>query len=149
MKLKTFLLISTLLLCSMDLAATALQIRAEDTSAGKDSIQTYLIDEVEVTANRNMQRLSKGGLITEVRNSALSELGTCRDVLSQLPGVRLNDGQIEMIGRGTPQIYINGRKLIDDSDLDRLSSKDIRNVEVLTSSLKNKSFYNCFMPNIL
>ena len=71
--------------------------------------------------------------MTKSGNSALSELGTCRDVLSQLPGVRLNDGQIEMIGRGTPQIYINGRKLIDDSDLDRLSSKDIRNVEVIFS----------------
>lgn len=133
MKLKTFLLLSTLLLCSMDLAATALQIRAEDVSVAKDSIQTYLIDEVEVTANRNMQRLNNGGLITEVRNSALSELGTCRDVLSQLPGVKLNDGQIELVGRGIPQIYINGRRLIEDSELDRISSKEIRNVEVIFS----------------
>ena len=133
MKLKTIILFTTLLLCSVDLVATTLQIQTEDTSAGKDSIQTYIIDEVEITANRNMQRLSKGGLITDVRNSALSELGTCRDVLSQLPGVRLNDGQIEMIGRGTPQIYINGRKLIDNSELDRLSSKEIRNVEVIFS----------------
>ena len=42
-----------------------------------------------------------------------------------------NEGNLEVLGRGTPQIYINGRKLIDKSELDRLSSKEIQNVEVV------------------
>ncbi|MDE6379037.1 MAG: outer membrane beta-barrel family protein [Muribaculaceae bacterium] len=98
---------------------------------GKDSLKTIQIGEIEVKADRNLQRLSKGGLLTEVQNTALSSLGTCRDVFAQLPGVRTDDNQIEIIGRGAPQIYINGRKLLDLLELDRLSSKEIRNIEVV------------------
>lgn len=107
------------------------QAQMKDSIADNDSLQTIQIGEIEVTANRNMQRLSKGGLLTEVKNSALSELGTCRDVISQLPGVRTDEGSIEVIGRGTPQIYVNGRRLPDNSELDRLSSKEIKSVEVV------------------
>ena len=126
MKNQTLLFIFILLSIS-----SGAQIQVNDPIAPKDSIHTYNLGEIEVIANQNIQRLSKGGLITEVRNTALSELGTCRDVLSQLPGVRADIEKIEIIGRGSPQIYINGRKLIDSSELDRLSSREIRNVEIV------------------
>lgn len=100
--------------------------------ADKDSTaHTVQLGDVQVTAFRNIQRLSKGGIVTDVKNTFLGNLGTCMDVISQLPGVRTDDGYIEVTGRGIPQIYLNGRKLIDQSELDRLSSKDIRTVEVV------------------
>lgn len=107
------------------------QAQSNDTTAMSDSVFTVELGDVVVTAARDLQRLSKGGLITDIKGSSLSELGTCADVLAQLPGVISNEGNLEIVGRGTPQIYINGRKLIEKSELDRLSSKEIQNVEVV------------------
>ncbi|MDE6560631.1 MAG: outer membrane beta-barrel family protein [Muribaculaceae bacterium] len=120
-----------IIICFATALIAGAQVHVNDSIEGKDSLKTIQIDEVEVTANRNQQRMSKGGLITDVQNTSLSELGTCRDVISQLPGVRTDGGEIEIIGRGAPQFYINGRKLLDMSELDRLSSKEIRNIEVV------------------
>ncbi len=107
------------------------QAQTNNNIAESDSTFSVELGDVVVTATRNMQRLSKGGLITDIKGSSLSELGTCADVLSQLPGVISEEGNLEVLGRGTPQIYINGRILVDKSELDRLSSKEIQNVEVV------------------
>ncbi len=107
------------------------QTQTPDSIAENDSTFSVELGDVVVTATRSMQRLSKGGLITDIKGTYLSELGTCTDVISQLPGVISNEGNLEVVGRGTPQIYINGRKLVDKSELDRLSSKEIQNVEVV------------------
>lgn len=107
------------------------QAQSNDTAIMTDSLFTVELGNVVVTAARNLQRLSKGGLITDIKGTSLSGLGTCADILAQLPGVIANEGNLEIVGRGIPQIYINGRKLIDKSELDRLSSKEIQNVEVV------------------
>ncbi len=115
--------------------AFCIQAQAQDQAKNiiteNDSTFSVELGDVVVTATRNMQRLSKGGLITEIKGTSLSELGTCTDVISQLSGIVSNEGNLEVLGRGTPQIYINGRKLVDKSELDRLSSKEIQNVEVV------------------
>lgn len=92
-----------------------------------------LLEEVVVTANIAPYKLSKGGMVIRVNGTPLSDVGTCFDVLSQMPGVRVNDENIEVIGKGNPQIYINGRRMLDRSELQRISSKDIQNVEVLSN----------------
>ena len=107
------------------------QVQTSDSIAENDSTFLVELGDVVVTATRNMQRLSKGGLITDIKGTSLSELGTCADVNAQLPRVITNEGNLEVLGRGTPQIYINGRKMVDKSELDRLSSKEIQNVEVV------------------
>ncbi len=114
-------------------SAFLVQAHAQNTDniAENDSTFSVELGDVVVTATLNIQRLSKGGLITDIKDTSLSELGTCSDVISQLPGVISNEGNLEVLGRGTPQIYINGRKLVDRSELDRLSSKEIQNVEVV------------------
>lgn len=87
--------------------------------------------EVEVTAVRPRQRLTHGGgLETVIAGSSLANAGNATDVIAQLPGIRTDEGKIEVAGRGTPEIYIDGRKMTDSGELDRLSSKDIRTVEV-------------------
>lgn len=121
---------SLILLLATALAGIA-QVQPGDSIIENDSVFTVRLDNVEVKASRSVQRLSKGGLITDVKGTALGELGTCRDVLVQLQGVKENEGKIEITGRGTPQIYINGRKLVNSSELDRISSKDVRSVEVV------------------
>lgn len=122
-------LIFIFLLASATIATA--QIQSDDTIAETDSTFKVELGDVVVTAKRNLQRLSKGGLITDIKGSSLSELGTCSDVIAQLPGVISNKGNIEILGRGVPQIYINNRRLADKTELDRLSSKEIQNVEIV------------------
>ena len=69
--------------------------------------------------------------VTPVENSVLAEAGSANDVLEKLPGVISKDGGYEVIGKGTPVIYINGRLLRDASELEQLNSKDIKAVEVV------------------
>lgn len=69
--------------------------------------------------------------VTPVENSILAEAGSADDVLKKLPGVVSKDGSYEVIGKGTPIIYINGRLLRDSSELEQLSSKDIKSVDVV------------------
>ncbi|MDE6653351.1 MAG: outer membrane beta-barrel protein [Muribaculaceae bacterium] len=119
------------LLMLVSVISSQAQVQNKAAITKNDSIFTIELGDVVVTATRNLQRLSKGGLITDIKGTSLSELGTCLDVIAQLPGVIANEGNWEVVGRGTPQIYINGRKLIDKSELERLSSKEIQNVEVV------------------
>lgn len=80
-----------------------------------------------------MQHLSKGGIVTTVKGSVLSIAGNAVDVIGQLPGVRIEDEQISVLGKGYPIIYINGRKLNDLSELNRLPSNEIESIEVLNN----------------
>ncbi|MBR2063450.1 MAG: outer membrane beta-barrel protein [Bacteroidales bacterium] len=69
--------------------------------------------------------------VTPVENSVLSEAGSANDVLKKLPGVISKDGGYEVIGKGAPAIYINGRLVRNDSELEQLNSKEIKAVEVV------------------
>lgn len=99
-------------------------------SSDTDSL-THELNEVVVTASAPAYKLTKGGVMSKISGTPLSNAGTCFDVVALMPGVRSDDGNIEIPGKGTPQIYINGRKLIDLSELHRLSSKEIQSVEVI------------------
>ena len=81
-------------------------------SSDTDSL-THELNEVVVTASAPAYKLTKGGVMSKISGTPLSNAGTCFDVLALMPGVRSDDGNIEILGKGTPQIYINGRKLID------------------------------------
>lgn len=91
------------------------------------------LEEVVVTANVGPYKLSKGGISMKIKGTPLSDAGTCFDVLAHMPGIRTDEGLIEIIGKGNPQIYINGRRMLDRSELERLSSKDIQDVEIIYS----------------
>ena len=69
--------------------------------------------------------------VTPVEHSVLAEAGSASDVLKKLPGVVTKDGGYEVIGKGTPIIYINGRLIRDDSELEQLSSREIKSVDVV------------------
>lgn len=95
--------------------------------------RSYQLDEVTIKSSKPRQTLSKGGIVTSVKGTVLSIAGNALDVLAQMPGVRVEDGDVSVFGKGTPLIYINGRKLTDMGELSRLSSKEIESVEVLNN----------------
>lgn len=94
---------------------------------------TVQLGEVEVKATRPSTTMKGNALVTNVDGSSLSIAGTANDVLVRVPMVVDNDGTLEVFGKGTPAIYINGRKVNDLQELSQLNSQDIKNVEVITN----------------
>ena len=91
------------------------------------------LGEVVVKAARPATALKGNALVTSVEGSSLAIAGTANDVLARVPMVIYNEGSPEVFGKGTPEIYINGRKVNDLTELKQLSSHDIKNVEVVTN----------------
>ncbi|MBQ8463164.1 MAG: TonB-dependent receptor [Prevotella sp.] len=90
-----------------------------------------MLGEVVVKGSRPLVKMKDDALVTTVEGSYLSKTGTAGDVLGKIPGVISNHGGVEVLGRGTPLIYINGRQMRNQSELDQLSSDQIKDVEVV------------------
>ena len=95
--------------------------------------EATMLGEVVVKAQRPAFKLTTEGLKTEVENTLLSKVGTAKAVLENLPGVQRKKDGLEVFGKGSPLIYINGRKLQNQTELDQISSEDIQSVELITS----------------
>ena len=95
--------------------------------------EATMLGEVVVKGQRPAFKLTTEGLKTEVENTLLSKVGTAKAVLENLPGVQRKKDGLEVFGKGTPLIYINGRKLQNQTELDQISSEDIQSVELITS----------------
>lgn len=94
----------------------------------------FIIADVVVKGRRPVQRLTAEGLVTNVDGTVLGEIGTAEDVLSHIPRLDKNgDGTYNVSGKGEPVFYINGRKVTDLSELDRLKSSDIKNIILITT----------------
>ena len=94
---------------------------------------TQTLGEVVVKGSRPQYQMGKEGLVTNVENTLLSQLGTASDVLKHVPGIIAKDNQYEVFGKGTPLIYINGRKMRNQKELEQLKSTDIKNIELITN----------------
>ena len=95
--------------------------------------EATMLGEVVVKGQRPAFKLTTEGLKTEVENTLLSKVGTAKAVLENLPGVQRKKDGLEVFGKGTPLIYINGRKLQTQTELDQISSEDIQSVELITN----------------
>ena len=92
---------------------------------------SYRLNGVVVKGSRPLVRIKDDAFVTTVEGSYLSKLGTGQDVLTHIPGVLRNGSHIEVLGRGTPLVYINGRQMRDLGELNQLSSDQIKDVEVV------------------
>lgn len=89
------------------------------------------LGEVVVKGVRKIYKMERGALMATIKNSVFSKLGTANDVLAQLPFVVGEEGDFKVLGRGTPIIYINNRKIQDVSELRQLKSNQIKDIEVI------------------
>lgn len=99
----------------------------------KMSLESVMLGEVVVKSNRPVTAIKGNALVTNIDNSVLAHAGTANDVLTQIPMVLGRDGHFEVFGKGSPFIYINGRKVQDLTELSQLNSSEIKNVEVITN----------------
>ena len=91
------------------------------------------LQEVIVKGGLPNTRLKAGAMITRIEGTPLAQSGTLGEMLIKVPGMTGTDEAPEVLGKGSPLIYINGRKMRDASELKRLNSEDIRDVEVINT----------------
>lgn len=101
-----------------------------------DSIDVCSMDtlrEIVIKGNLPNTRLKGNAMITRIEGTALAETGLANEMLVKIPGMTGSEDSPEVLGKGTPIIYINGRLLRDMDELKRLNSRDIRDVEVINN----------------
>ncbi|MBR4524481.1 MAG: outer membrane beta-barrel protein [Bacteroidales bacterium] len=96
----------------------------EDASLLQGAVATAIMPKTKLTGE---------GLQTNVRGSVLENVGDANDVLARTPGLIKGPNGLEVIGKGAPLVYINGHKVTDAGELDRLQSNEIQSVEVITN----------------
>ena len=91
------------------------------------------LGEVVVKGSRPQYKMTTGGMTVDIQNSMLKDVGTADDVLSMLPRVQGEDGNFTVFSKGTPEIYINNKKVQNARELKQLKSTDIKSVDIITS----------------
>ena len=94
---------------------------------------TRLLGEVVVKADLPKTRVKGDAMITGVSGTILEKAGTAENLLDKIPNVSSDGGVIKVFGRGAAEIYINGRKVRDYSELDQLSADNVKSVEVVNN----------------
>lgn len=118
-------------------AAQAQDIVTQDGSddAELDSIMKHweiTLGEVVVKSTLPKTQIKGDALRTTVAGSVLEKSGSTTDLLAKLPMLKAGKGEgVEVIGRGAAEVYINGRKVMDMNELDRLRSDQIQSVDII------------------
>lgn len=89
------------------------------------------LGEVVGKADLPKTRVKGNAMVTTVTGSVLENAGIGNDLLDKIPGLSAEDSSVNVFGSEAGEIYINGRKMRNNSELDKLSSDNIKSVEVL------------------
>ena len=92
-----------------------------------------LLGEVVVKGYLPKTQAKGDAMVTTVNGTVLEKAGTAENLLDKIPNVTAQNGAVTVFGRGTPEIYINGRKVRNQQELDQLSSDNIKSVEVVSN----------------
>ena len=92
-----------------------------------------LLGEVVVKGYLPKTQAKGDAMVTTVSGTVLEKAGTAENLLDKIPNVTAQNGAVTVFGRGTPEIYINGRKVRNQQELDQLSSDNIKSVEVVSN----------------
>ena len=96
----------------------------EDSTMLEGAVSTGMMVKTRVTAN---------SMMTEIQGTVLGNSGTVLEMLGKVPGMISKGDELEVLGKGSPVIYINGRKLNDMNELKQMRSEDVQNVEVINN----------------
>ena len=93
--------------------------QCDNTELGTIRMQpdTQTLGEVVVKGERPQYKMTTGGMTIDIQNSLLKDVGTADDVLSMLPQVQGSDGNFTVFAKGTPDIYINNKKVQNAREL--------------------------------
>lgn len=92
--------------------------------------ESMTLGDVIVKSSLPKSKLKNGAVITTVAGSILEKTENIYNLLDRIPNVTTQNGKINIFGIGEPVIYINGKKVRDNTELDRLNPDEISTVEV-------------------
>ena len=90
----------------------------------------YALDGVTVKGSKRLVRSTDSGLLANVQGTVLEQFGSVTEMLTHLP-LMMSDGTVA--GHGKPEIYINNKKVRDNSELDRYRADEILSAEIITN----------------
>ncbi len=112
----------------------------EDTNLGNITLigAAAELDEVVVTNKKPLVERKVDRLVFNAKNSITAIGGDGLDVLKKAPGIRVNNDNIDIIGKGSVRVLVNDRLLnLSGEDLSgylkSISSNDIDRIEVITT----------------
>jgi hypothetical protein len=95
--------------------------------------EIFSLDGVMVQGERPKVQLQGNSFIMNVEGTVMERLGTVEDVLSRVPMIAKHGEGFEILGKGTPVIYVNNRKLDNLNELRNIPSDHIKSIEVITN----------------
>jgi hypothetical protein len=94
--------------------------------------QTQQLGGIVVKGRLPKTRVKGDAMRTTVAGTILEKAGTLSDALSRIPSLETkSEGGVKVMGRGEAEIYINGRRVQDVSELARISSDQVQHVDVV------------------
>jgi len=105
------------------------QVKADTTAVDKFAN----LREVVIKGDLPNTRLKGNAMVTRIEGTPLGSSGMADEMLMKVPGMTGGDNGPEVIGKGTPLIYLNGRLIRNTDELKRVHSEDIRDVEVINN----------------
>lgn len=99
----------------------------------KLSPDTLLLGEVIVKGKQKYVKSINRGISIRVSETPLANLPTAETAIRQMPMIDGSAEKIQVLGKGTPEIYINNRLVKSQEELKQLSASDIQSVEILTN----------------
>lgn len=106
-------------------------------NVGRDNIEVVVLSEerqklaeVVVKGSRPQYQRKDGNILTNMEGTVLAGSHNITDVLLHVPGVITTaNGDWEVFGQGQPVIYINNRKVQNNSEVKLLTPSEIKSVE--------------------
>lgn len=110
-------------------------VNVENIVAGRIILRSdaKMLDNVMVKGQLPKTKLTGNSMVTTIEGTVLGSSGSAKEMLSKVPGMTQKGDDLEVLGKGTPIYYINGRKMQDKEELKRLRSEEIQSVEVITN----------------
>lgn len=108
-------------------------ISSAEREQAQQEVKLVALQEVVIKGGLPNTRLKAGAMVTRIEGTPLAQSGTLGEMLIKVPGLTGTDEAPEVLGKGSPLIYINGRLMRDNSELKRLRSEEIRDVEVINN----------------
>ena len=131
LSLKMAVLMAAVMMATVTASAQANDSIPMDTTLWYN--QTQQLGEVVVKSRLPKTKLTGNSMVTTIQGTILGQSGTAKEMLAKVPGMTAKGEELEVLGKGTPIFYINGRKMHDKDELKRLRSEEIASVEVITN----------------
>lgn len=105
-----------------------------------------MLETIVVMGYKKLITNNKGKTTLRVEGSMLTAMPSSTMVMSFVPGVKVINDNVEVIGKGTPLIFINGREVKNPSQISSLQPEMIKSITVdRNPSAKYDAKYNSVM----